>query len=63
MEKFTEDLNTLAMKIISTPKKEMTPLNKIQERQYEIRKYCHICKKKFCNDESDKKIYILGIVR
>ena len=51
------------MKIISTPKKEMIPLNKIQERQYEIRKYCHICKKKFCNDESDKKIYILGIVR
>ena len=57
MEKFTEDLNTLAMKIINTPKKEMIPLTKIQKRLYETCKYCHICKKKFCNDENDKEKY------
>ena len=58
MEKFTEDLNTLAMKIINTPKKEMIPLTKIEERLYETCKYCHKCKKKFCYDESDKEKYI-----
>ena len=62
MEKLTEDLNTSGMKIINTSKKVMMPLTKIQERQYETCKYCHICKKKFCNDESDKK-NILSIVR
>ena len=58
MEKLTEDLNTSGMKIINTSKKVMMPLTKIQERQYETCKYCHICKKKFCNYESDKKKYI-----
>ena len=58
-EKVTEDLNTLALKIINTPKKEMIPLTKIEEKLYETCKYCHICKKKFCNDESDREKYIV----
>ena len=36
-------------------KKEMTPLTYDEKVYYENRKYCHICRKNFCNDENEKK--------
>ena len=55
LEKFNKDLQTLAMEVINTEKKEMIPLTNNEIRYYETRKYCHICRKKLYIDENDKK--------
>ena len=55
MEQFSNDLMTFAMKVINTEKKEMIPLTNRQEKHYESCEHCHICEKKFCNNENDKK--------
>ena len=57
MERFSNDLRTLAMKVINTEKKEMTRLTNRQESYYESREYSHICRKKFCSDENDKNYH------
>ena len=54
MDKFSKDLKSLAMKVINTEKKEMIPLTNNENRYYESLEYCHICRKKFCNDKDDK---------
>ena len=51
-----EDLKTQAMEIINFEKKERKPLTHDEQVYYEKRKYCHICRKKFCDDKDDKKI-------
>ena len=55
LKKFSEDLKTLRLEAINTEKKEMIPLTNDEVNYYETRKCCHICKKKFYNDENDKK--------
>ena len=55
MEKFSEDIKALAMKVINYEKKEMIPLTNRQNEDCETLKYCHICWGKFCKDENDKK--------
>ena len=37
----------------------MIPLKYSEIRYYEKRKYCHICKRKFCTDKNDKNKFRL----
>ena len=60
MEKFSDNIKALAMKVINYEKKEMIPLTNRQNEDCETRKYCHICRGKFCKDENDKKIQKLS---
>ena len=55
MEQFGNDLMILAIKVINTDKKEMTPRTNGQEKYNDSCEYCHICRKKFCSDENDKE--------
>ena len=55
MEKFWTDLREHATKIINYEKKEMIPLTKKEEKNYNKQKVCYICKKEFNTDENDKK--------
>ena len=53
MTKFCKDLREHATKIINYEKKDMIPLTKKEEENYNNQKVCYICKKEF--DKSDKK--------
>ena len=53
MTKFCKDLREHAAKIINYEKKDMIPLTKKEEENYNNQKICYICKKEF--DKSDKK--------
>ena len=53
MTKFCKDLREHATKIINYEKKDMIPLTKKEEENYNNKKVCYICKKEF--DTSDKK--------
>ena len=53
MKKFCKDLRKHATKIINYEKKDMIPLTKKEEKNYNNQKVCYICKKEF--DTSDKK--------
>ena len=55
MTKFCKDLREHATKIINYEKKDMIPLTKKEEENYNNQKVCYICKKEF--DKSDKKHY------
>ena len=55
MTKFCKDLREHATKIINYKKKDMIPLTKKEEENYNNEKVCYICKKEF--DKSDKKHY------
>ena len=55
MTKFCKDLREHAIKIINYEKKDMIPLTKKEEKNYNNQKFCYICKKEF--DKSDKKHY------
>ena len=55
MTKFCKDLTEHATKIINYEKKDMIPLTKTEEENYNNQKVCYICKKEF--DKSDKKHY------
>ena len=57
MTKFCKDVREHATKIISYEKKDMIPLTKKEEEDYNNQKVCYICKKEF--DKSDKKHYKL----
>ena len=58
MKKFCKDLRKHAAKIICN-KKEVIPLTKKEESNYDKETNCHICKKGFINyeDDYDKKYY------
>ena len=47
MKKFCKDLREHATKIINCEKKDMTPLTKEEEENYNNQKVCYICKKEF----------------
>ena len=53
MARFCKDLREHATKIINYEKKDMIPLTKKEEENYNNQKVCYICKKEF--DKSDKK--------
>ena len=55
MTKFCKDLREHATKIINYEKKDMIPLTKKEEKNYNNPKVCYICKKEF--DKCDKKHY------
>ena len=57
MKKFCLDLREHATKIIKYEKKEMIPLKKKKEKNHNKQKVCHICRKKFNKDDSDKKYH------
>ena len=46
MKKFCKDLGEHATKIINCEKKDMTPLTKEEEENYNNQKVCYICKKR-----------------
>ena len=58
-KKLCKDLKDQAMEIINFEEKEMIPLTDDKIKYYEKRKYCHICKRKFCIDENDKNKFKL----
>ena len=55
MKKFAKDLRTLSVMIINFEEKEMISLTHNENIYHEKQKYCHICKRKFYNDENDKR--------
>ena len=57
MKKFCLDLREHATKIINYEKKEMIPLTKKEEKNHNKQKVCHICRKEFNTDDSDKKYH------
>ena len=57
MEMFCKNLRNQAMKIINHEKKEMILLTNEETESYEKRKVCYICKKEFCTDKSNKKVF------
>ena len=57
MKNFCLDLKIHATKIINYEKKEMIPLTKKEEKKHNKQKVCHICKKGFSTDNSDKKYH------
>ena len=56
IEKFCKDLKVLRSEIINFEEREMTPLTNKEIKSYEKEKVCHICKEKFCDDKSKKKV-------
>ena len=54
LKNYAKDLKDQAMEIISYEKKEMIPLTYDENKYYEKKKYCHICKKKFRYDKHNK---------
>ena len=54
---YEKDLREHATKIINYEKKEMIPLTKKEEKNHNKQKVCHICKKEFNTDDSDKKYH------
>ena len=55
MKNFCKDLREHATKTINYEKKDMIPLIKKEEKNYNNQKVCYMCKKEF--DKSDKKHY------
>ena len=55
MKKFCKDLREHAIKIINYQKKDMIPLTKKEEENYNMQKVCYIYKKEFNTGDSDKK--------
>ena len=55
MKKFCRDLREHVTKIINYEKKEMIPLTKKEEKRHNKQKVCHVCKKRYSTDDSDKK--------
>ena len=57
MKKFCLDLREHVTKITNYEKKEMTPLTKKEEKNHNKQKVCHICRREFNTDDSDKKYH------
>ena len=56
-KKFCLDLREHATKIINYEKKERIPLTRKEEKNHNKQKVCHICRKEFNTDDSDKKYH------
>ena len=59
IQKLCKELKTQAKEIIKYEKKKVIPLTNNEKEYYEKRKYCHICRKKFCYNGDDEKEYKL----
>ena len=57
MKNFCIDLREHATKIINYEKKEMIPLTKKEEKKHNKQNVCHIYKKRFSADDSNKKYH------
>ena len=57
LKNYAKDLKDQAMEIISYEKKEMIPLTYDENKYYEKKKYCRICKKKVWYDKESKSKY------
>ena len=55
IEKLSKKLKDYAMEIINYEEKEMISLTDKENKSYEKQKICHICKKRFCTNENEKK--------
>ena len=56
---FCEYFKKHAIKIISFKEKDIIPLTDEEIIYYEKQKFCHICKKELCYDESEKNKFKL----
>ena len=59
MKRFCDELKDHVNRIINYEMKSMDPLIDEEKASYENQQLCHICKKKFCTDKSNKKEYKL----
>ena len=57
MKNFCLDLREHATKIINDEKKKIIPLTKQEKRSHHTSRKCYICKKKFSNDDDNKKYH------
>ena len=57
MKNFCLDLREHVTNIVNYEKKEMIPLTKNEEKKYKKQEVCHICKKRFSTDDSNKKYH------
>ena len=53
IKNFCLNLREHLTKIINYEKKEIIPLTKKEEKRHNKQKFCHICKKKFSNDDNN----------
>ena len=60
MGRFCKDLNDHAIKIIDCKKKDMIPLNKEEEDNYNKENICHNCQKEFNNDKVRDHCHFTG---
>ena len=63
MRRFCKDLKDHAIKIIDYKKKDMIPLTKEEDDNYNKENICHICKKKFNNDKVRNHCHFTGKYR
>ena len=63
MRRFCKDLKDHATKIIDFKKKNVTPLTKEEEDNYNKDNICHICKKEFDNDKVRDHCHFTGKYR
>ena len=57
MKNFCLDLREHVTNIVNYEKKEMIPLTKNEEKKHKKQEVCHICKKRFSTDDSNKKYH------
>ena len=63
MRRFCKDLKDHAIKTIDCKKKDMIPLTKEEEDNYNKENICHICKKEFNNDKVRDHCHFTGKYR
>ena len=63
MRRFCKDLKDHAIKITDCKKKDMIPLTKEEEDNYNKENICHICKKEFNNDKVRDHCHFAGKYR
>ena len=56
MQKFVRAIKTMAIMIIDTKEKRPMRLTSDEEYSYNRSKYCHICKKRFSNEQNMYKV-------